>query len=201
MKPLSIFNAQKSTSSQILCCALERSINIWNPTKLGRKGLNGSSMRKATETMTESMESRLNSSGTSSQDSQRCSSAVSNLGETPETFTGRLLFMSMFNDISCDRKGNKDECLANAENVKVLARKFGIGRWSFIGPGSEKKWYSMEENSPQGVWDQIADEMLLEFAEKRTFYFPHNNSIVPVKSQKQRTWKTVDSLLCRLENN
>ena len=33
-------------------------------------------MRKATEIMTESMESRLNSSGTSSQDSQRCSSAV-----------------------------------------------------------------------------------------------------------------------------
>ena len=23
----------------------------------------------------------------------------------------------------------------------------------------------MEENSPQGIWDQIADEMLLEFAE------------------------------------
>ena len=36
-KPLSIFNAQKSTSSQILCCALERSINIRNPTKLGKK--------------------------------------------------------------------------------------------------------------------------------------------------------------------
>ena len=31
---------------------------------------------------------------------------LSNLGETPETFTGRILFMSMFNDISCDGKGN-----------------------------------------------------------------------------------------------
>ena len=40
-KLLSIFNAQKSTSSQILCCVLEGSINILNPTKLGRKGLNG----------------------------------------------------------------------------------------------------------------------------------------------------------------
>ena len=29
---------------------------------------------------------------------------LSDLGETPETFTGRILFMSMFNDISCDRK-------------------------------------------------------------------------------------------------
>ena len=72
--------------------------------------------------------------------------------------------MSMFNDISCDRKGNKDECLRNAESVKVFARRFGIGQWSFIGPGSEKKWYSAE-NSPQGAWDNIAEEMLLEFAE------------------------------------
>ena len=43
--------------------------------------------------------------------------------------------------------------------------KFGIGQWSFIGPGSEKKWYSMEENSPQGIWDHIAEKMLVEFAE------------------------------------
>ena len=90
---------------------------------------------------------------------------LSDLGQTPETFTGRILFMSMFNDISCDSKGNKEECLANARVVKVLAKKFGIGQWSFIGPGSEKKWYSGEENSPQGAWDRIADEMLLEFAE------------------------------------
>ena len=90
---------------------------------------------------------------------------LSTLGEAPETFTGRILFMSMFNDISCDGKGNKEECLATAGVVKVLARRFGIGQWSFIGPGSEKKWYSREENSPQGIWDHIADEMLLEFAE------------------------------------
>ena len=89
---------------------------------------------------------------------------LSDLGQTPETFTGRILFMSMFNDISCDRKDNKDECLANAGVVKVLARRFGIGQWSFIGPGSEKKWYS-SENSPQGAWDDIAEQMLLEFAE------------------------------------
>ena len=72
--------------------------------------------------------------------------------------------MSMFNDISCDRKGNKEECLANARVVKVFANKFGIGQWSFIGPGSEKKWYSAE-NSSQRAWDHIAEEMLLEFAE------------------------------------
>ena len=55
--------------------------------------------------------------------------------------------------------------MANAKVVSILAKKFGIGQWSFIGPGSEKKWYSMEEDSPQGIWDHIADKMLLELAE------------------------------------
>ena len=71
----------------------------------------------------------------------------------------------MFNHISCATKDNERECLANAEVVSIYAKKFGIRQWSFIGPGSEKKWSLMEENSPQGIWDHIADEMLLEFAE------------------------------------
>ena len=50
-----------------------------NATKLGRKGLDGSSLTKPTETLTESVESLRNSSGTSSQDSQRCSSAVKSM--------------------------------------------------------------------------------------------------------------------------
>ena len=72
--------------------------------------------------------------------------------------------MSMFNDIFCDRYDNKDECLRNANTVKTFAGRFVIGQWSFIGPGSEKKWYP-SENSPQGAWDHVAEEMLLLFAE------------------------------------
>ena len=34
--------------------------------------------------------------------------------ETPEHFTGRMVFMSMFNDISCGSKDNEKECLATA---------------------------------------------------------------------------------------
>ena len=64
---------------------------------------------------------------------------LSELGQSPETFTGRILFMSMFNDISCERNGNKEQCLANAELVRVFAKRFRNGQWAFIGPGSEKK--------------------------------------------------------------
>ena len=48
--------------------------------------------------------------------------------------------------------------------MKSFAKRFGIGQWSFIGPGSEKRWYP-SENSPQGEWDHVAEDMLLEFAE------------------------------------
>ena len=46
---------------------------------------------------------------TSLQLCDKISNLLSSLGQSPETFTGRILFMSMFNDISCDRYDNKDE--------------------------------------------------------------------------------------------
>ena len=67
-------------------------------------------------------------------------SLLSRLGETPENFTGRILLMSMFNDISCGTRDNEQECVANARLLFLYARKFGKGQWSFIGLGSEKKW-------------------------------------------------------------
>ena len=65
--------------SDLLCCASGGSFNIRIPTKLGKTELQESDPEEATEIMMESMESRPNSSGTSSQDSQRCSSAVKSM--------------------------------------------------------------------------------------------------------------------------
>ena len=73
--------------------------------------------------------------------------------------------MSIFNDISCGTKDNEKECLTNAKLVSLYARRFGKGQWSFTGPRSEKKWYCISEDSPQGVWNNIAQRMLVEFAE------------------------------------
>ena len=66
-------------------------------------------------------------------------SLLSRLGETPEKSTGRILFMSMFNDISCGTRDNEQECLANARLVSLYARRFGKEQWSFIGPGTLSK--------------------------------------------------------------
>ena len=99
--------------------------------------------------------------------SDQVKSLLYRLGETPENFTGRFLFMSMFNDISYGTEDNEKEFMSNANLVSLYAKRFGKGQWSFIGPGSEKKWYSMKEDSPQGIWDNLAEKMLLEFAERR----------------------------------
>ena len=152
-------------SSRILCCASGGSFNIRIPTKLGKQNCRGSIREKLQDYDGVNGEWNIFPGFTTLQLCGKINDLLSDLGQTPETFTGRILYMSMFNDISCDRKGNKDECLANAGVVKVRARKFGVGgQWSFIGPGSEKKWYSAE-NSPQGACYNIAEEMLLEFAE------------------------------------
>ena len=72
------------------------------------------------------------------------------LSATPAKFTGRFIFMSMFNDISWGSKDNKKECESNAQLVSLFTKRFGAGQRSFLGPGSENKWYSISEDSPQG---------------------------------------------------
>ena len=60
---------------------------------------------------------------------------------------------------------NEQECESSAQLVSLYAKRFGAGQWSFLGLESEKKWYSTSEDSPQGEWDRIAEQMMLTFAE------------------------------------
>ena len=80
-------------------------------------------------------------------------------------FKGRIIFMSMFNDISWGSQDNEQECESSAQLVSINARRFGAGRWSFIGPGSEKKLYSTYDSRPQGEWDRVAELMMIKFGE------------------------------------
>ena len=90
---------------------------------------------------------------------------LSNMSTEPEDFTGRIIFMSMFNDISWGSKENERECELSAHLVSVYAKRFSPGEWSFLGPGSEKKWYSTHEYKPQGEWHRVAEQMMMEFSE------------------------------------
>ena len=87
---------------------------------------------------------------------------MSNMGE-PEQFQGRIIFMSMFNDIIWRNKDNEKECIANCTLVSLFAKRFPAGRWSFLGPGSETKWYSTDKEKPGGKWDRVAELMMIKF--------------------------------------
>ena len=90
-------------------------------------------------------------------------SSLSKLSVQPEDFIGRIIFMSMFNDISWGSKDNEQECESSAQLVSIYAKRFSPRRWSFFGPGSEKKWYSTHEYKPRGEWDRVAELMMLKF--------------------------------------
>ena len=68
----------------------------------------------------------------------------------PEQFKGRITFMSMYNDFVWRKRGNKENCIANALRVAEYARRFTQGRWSFLGTGSEKTWYGTHAHKPDG---------------------------------------------------
>ena len=125
---------------------------------------------------------------------------LSRLGETPETFTGRILFMSMFNDISCETKDNEEECLANAKFVSSYARRSGKGQWSFIDPGSEKMVLYERGQSTRNL-GQYRGKDVVGIRRKRMSDFPCHDPIVQWLNQKQRTWKAVNSLCCQSGNN
>ena len=86
-------------------CVLVMYTRTSNQTLHGDKDWSGSKLHWNTETWTELTTSQWNSSGTFSQRSIR----LLRPHETPENFTGRIIFMSMFNDISWGSKDNEKE--------------------------------------------------------------------------------------------
>ena len=87
---------------------------------------------------------------------------ISKMSEKPEEFTGRNRCVPMPNDIPWWSQDNEQECELSANLVSIYARRFSPGRWSFLGPGSEKKWYSSRDSQPQGEWDRIAELIIIE---------------------------------------
>ena len=88
--------------SRILCYVSERFFNTLNPTKFGRTELRGSNPGEVTETdgingESTEFERNIFPRFTTLQLCDKINDLLSDLGQTPETFTGRILFMSMLN--------------------------------------------------------------------------------------------------------
>ena len=105
---------------------------------------------------------------------------MSKMSDQPEEFKGRIIFMSLFKTM----------------NSKMsYARRFSPGRRSYLGLGSEKKWYSICDSKPEGDCDRVAELMIIKIWGKRTPSFPCRESSVPRNAQKQRTWTNVNTFL------
>ena len=60
-----------------------------------------------------------------------------------------------------------------------------------------RKWYSVGENSPQGEWDRIAEQMMLTFAESQHPVFrstsPFSRGVLKSKGGKLSIHKCADT--------
>ena len=109
-------------------------------------------------------------------------------------FTGRIIFMSMFNDIVWDARGNDELCVNNSKTIKDYAERFPRCRWSFIGSGSEKEWYGTYDDKPDGSWNRTAEKMLQNFKDSGHSNIPMYQPLGERTIKKQRVRKDNKSL-------
>ena len=50
--------------------------------------------------------------------------------------------------------------VSNAEKVKNYAMRFSEEDWTFLGPGSEDKWYGSSTHAQKGKWNCTAAKMV-----------------------------------------
>ena len=108
---------------------------------------------------------------------RRDSKIMTQLQCEPEQFKGRTIFMSMYNDIDWGKRGNRENCIANAHRVAEYARRFTRRHWSFLEHVSEKKCYSIHVSKLDGDWDKTAEDMVLNFVESRHTTFSATSAL------------------------
>ena len=86
--------------------------------------------------------------------------------------------MSIFNDI--------ENCISNAEQVKNFSKRFLPGHGTFMGLGSEKKWYG---SSYDGQWDRTANKMAQQFKETGRPIFTATSALRRAILKRKR-WKS-----------
>ena len=114
----------------------------------------------------------------------------------PAQFKGRIIFMSMFNDIIWRSEDNEQERFANSTLVSLFAKRFPAGRWSFLGPGSEIKWHATCNERPQGEWDKVVELMMIKFAESRHPVFRSTSPLSRGVLKSKGGGKLSKKLLC-----
>ena len=138
MEKSSASRTQRSTYSQILFNALEKMSS-------GRTSWRGSRVHHNTELWTQLMVSQRNSSGIFSHDSPHCSSATKSKSSCLKWAINQKYLKDGSSSCRCSMTSHRDlekiskNAMLTPTSFLIYARRFSPGRWSFLGPGSEKK--------------------------------------------------------------
>ena len=191
-----IINLQRTKvyvfSDHVLCCAVGSFSKILNLTMHGSKDQDGSNLQKITETVTEWMVHEWNIfPGFSMWQLSEVKSLLYRLGETPEIFTGTISILSIV----------QRHFLWSMKETMYLCTRFGKGQWSFIGPGSGKKWNCTSEDRSTRNLRLYRGKDVVWIRRKHRSNFPCYDPIVQRSTQKQSSWKIVDTLCCHSGNN
>ena len=188
---------------QILCYDLEGWTRTRNRILFGKISWLGSGVHQSSELWTHLIVSRWNSSGIFSQDSPHCSSATKSKSSCLKWANQQNNLQDGSSSCRCSMTSHGDLKTMN-RNVLLtphlclyLHKGFPAGRWSFLGLGSEKKWYSPCNERPQGEWDRVAELMMIKFGESGHPVFLATSPLSRGTLQKQRRKKIINTLLRR----
>ena len=158
MKQSSFFKAQKSVFwDRVLC--LGRVLQHPDSNEAWNNRVNDAINGESTE-----LESNIFPEFTTLQLCNNINDLLSNLGQTPESFTGRILFMSMFNDIFVTEKATKMNAWQMPEWWKHLRDDLVFDNGHLLDQVPKRSGV-LPRIVLKEPGDDIADEMLLEFAE------------------------------------
>ena len=132
------------------------------------------------------------------QDSPHCSSATKFMSSCQKCAKSQKNSLDGLSSCRCSMTSHGDLKKKSANQVLcsfLCAKRFSPGQWSFLGPGSEKKWSSTDEDSPQREWDRITEQVIVNICGKQAPSLPIHDSIIHRSAQKQSWWKMVNTLL------
>ena len=194
---IDLFNLRlpKPTSFPTRCHVWEAS--VMNQSKPEKAGSNGLWKHIISKIWIGSTGSRWSSSGKNFHVSLHCGildeiqKMMTESKCEPELFKGRIIFMSMYNDIEWvrTRPQRKLYCEFCQKKKTEYSRRFPQGRWSFLVLGSEKKWYGTHHHKPHGEWDKTAEGMMLNFADSGHPVFRATGALERGELKKKREGK------------
>ena len=189
MKKSSVSRMQGFMYFQILCYVLERWIRTQHQIPFGKNSWVGSKIHHTTEFWTRLTETRWNESGILHQGSPHCSSSAKSKSSWPKWATHHKSTDELFS-CRCSMTSHGDiktetECIANSTLVSL----------SFLGPGSEKKWYSTSVTDTKEIGTESLNWWWSNSEKADTQFSVQRVQVSRGTLKKQQKWKIINTLL------